>query len=307
MIAPLATDLGVRRLLIAAGAAPSVQNTQPWRFRVVRRESVELLADPERRLTVSDPRGRSLYVSCGAALFNLRLAIKWAGFRPLVWLRPNIAMEPRLLAAVRMAETGPAGPAGARLYEAIPARRTNREPYNGKPVPPAVLAELRIAASREGACLIPLDPPAVAEMLEYAAMAEDELAADPDYRAELARWALPGFVRGPMPAGDPPVTRCFGERGRIAAFEPRPQLAVLTTRGDRPTDWLCAGQALERVLLTATAHGLSASFLNQPLDLRDMRRRSDPRHRRGHPQMIIRLGYGPLVPRAPHRPADQTQ
>jgi nitroreductase len=307
MIAPLATDLGVRRLLVAAGEAPSVQNTQPWRFRVVGREVVELSADPGRRLTVSDPRGRSLYVSCGAALFNLRLAIRWAGYRPLVVLRSDTDTEPRPIAVVSMAETGPPGPWERRLYEAIPARRTNREPYDGAPVPPAVLAELKIAASREGASLVPLSAPAVTEMLEYAAMAEDELALDPLYLDELNRWGLPAFVRGPAPEGDPPLTRRFGDRGRVAAFEPRPWLAVLATTGDRPADWLRAGQALQRVLLTATVHGLSASFLNQPLDLRDMRRRTDPRHRRGHPQMIIRLGYGPAVPRAPRRPAAELE
>ncbi|MEO3811594.1 nitroreductase family protein [Sphaerisporangium sp. B11E5] len=305
MIAPLATDLGVRRLLVAAGEAPSVQNTQPWRFRVTRRDTLEMYGDPERRLAVSDPRGRSLCVSCGAALFNLRLAIRRAGYRPLVTLRP--AVEPRPLAVVEMTRAEPATPQECRLYDAIPARRTNREPFDGAPVPPAVVAELRIAASREGACLVPLDGPAATDMLDYAALAEEELSLDTPYLAELARWALPAYVRGPAPAGDPPVTRLFGERARTAPFEPRPWLAVLTTPGDRPADWLRAGQALQRVLLTATVHGLSASFLNQPLDLRDMRRRTDPRHRRGHPQMIIRLGYGPPVPRAPRRPATELE
>ncbi|MEW9534681.1 nitroreductase family protein [Microbispora sp. NPDC049125] len=300
MIAPLSTDLGVRRLLVAAGEAPSVLNTQPWRFRVVRREFVELFADPGRRLAISDPRGRSLYVSCGAALLNLRVAIRGIGYRPVVRLRPNDA-EPRLLAAVHLTEAEPANARERELYGAIAARRTNREPYSGAPVPPGLLAEMRRAAGREGARLVPLDAPAVAEILEFAAMAEDELALSPGYRAELARWALPDFVRGPAPESDPPVTRVFGERGRTARFEARPRLAVLSTPGDRPVDWLRAGQALERVLLVATAGGLSTSFLNQPLDLRDMRTRTDPRHPCGHPQMIIRFGYGPPVPRAPHR------
>ncbi|MFC6084193.1 Acg family FMN-binding oxidoreductase [Sphaerisporangium aureirubrum] len=305
MIAPLCGGLGVRRLLVAAGQAPSVQNTQPWSLRFVRRESVELYADPGRRLTVSDPRGRSLTVSCGAALFNLRLAIRQAGYRPLV--APRSHPGPGPLAMVFMTEAGPPGPGGHRLYEAIPVRRTNREPYDAAPIAPGVLAELRIAASREGACLVPLDGQAVTDMLEYAAMAEDQLALDPLYLAELARWGLPAFVRGPAPAGDPPLTRRFGARERSAGFEPRPQFAVLTTAGDRPADWLRAGQALQRVLLTATVHGLSASFLNQALDLRDMRGRTDPRHRRGHPQMIIRLGHGPAVPRAPRRPAAELE
>lgn len=307
MIAPLATEFGVRRLLVAASAAPSALNTQPWRFRIVSRDFVELFGDPGRQLVVSDPRGRSLHVSCGAALFNLRLAIKQAGFRPLVWLQPNAGFQPWLLAAVHMAEAGPPSAEDRLLYAVISARRTNREPYQRKAIPPAVLAELSTAAAREGATLMHLDRPAVADMLEYAAMAEDELAVDAAYLAELARWALPGYVRGPRSEADPPPTRWLGDRDRSAVFEARPRLAVLTTQGDRPIDWLRAGQALQRVLLTATARGLSASFLNQPLDLRDMRERTDPRHRRGHPQMIIRFGYGPAVPRVPRRPTAELE
>jgi hypothetical protein len=312
---PLAGGPGVRRLLVAAGQAPSVLNTQPWRFAVVRGEYMEVLADPDRRLRVSDPRGRSQHVSCGAALFNLRLAIRAAGLRPIVWLMPDPELEPELLAAVRMGDGRPAPDHQRELYDLIWTRRTNREPFQDRRIPPAVAAELRIAASREGANLVFLDRHATADTLDYAMIAEDELSHDHDYRAELAAWTMagahadgvPAYVRGPRPSGEPAPVRDFGERAGEARFEPRPQLAVLATPGDRPVDWLRAGQALQRVLLTAARYGVSASFLNQPLDLRDMRRRRDPHHRRGHPQMIMRLGYGPYVARAPRRPATELE
>ncbi|MEU8251325.1 nitroreductase family protein [Nonomuraea sp. NPDC048916] len=315
MSTPLATELGVRRLLLAAGHAPSVLNTQPWRFDVVRHEFVELLADPDRRLRVSDPRGRSQHVSCGAALFNLRLAVRAAGQRPVVWLLPASVEQPELLAAVRMTDARPASGEQRELYDLIWVRRTNREPYYERPVPPSVMAELRIAASREGANLVPLDRHGTADLLDYTAIAEDELSRDHDYQAELAAWTMPGarydgvpdYVHGPRPSREPAPVRDFGRRADSARFEERPQIAVLTTPGDRPVDWLRAGQALQRVLLVATRHGLSTSFLNQPLDLRDMRRRRDPHHRRGHPQMIIRLGYGPYVARSPRRPATELE
>ncbi|MGW0486033.1 Acg family FMN-binding oxidoreductase [Nonomuraea sp. NPDC003214] len=313
MSVSLAHELGVRRLLVAAGQAPSVLNTQPWRFRVVGREFIEVLADPQRRLRISDPRGRNQYVSCGAALFNLRLAMRTAGQRPMVWLLPSPEEEPELLAAVRV---GPASPVPDRcreLFDLIPARRTSRRPFADRALPRAVLAELRQAASREGAGLVLLDRHATADMLDYAAIAEDELTRDHDYRAELAAWTMPGarydgvpgYAHGPHALRDPAPVRDFGRQYGEARFEARPQLAVLTTMGDRPVDWLRAGQALQRVLLVATKHNVSASFLNQPLDLRDMRNRRDPHHRRGHPQMIIRLGYGPPVARSPRRPATE--
>ncbi|WP_373291463.1 Acg family FMN-binding oxidoreductase [Nonomuraea cavernae] len=315
MSTPLATELGVRRLLVAAGHAPSVLNTQPWRFDVVRHEIVELFADPDRRLRVSDPRGRSLHVSCGAALFNLRLAVRAAGQRPVVWLLPSPDEEPDLLAAVRMTDARPSSGEQRELYDLIWERRTNREPYYSRPVPSSVIAELRIAASREGANLLPLDRRGAADIMDYAAIAEEELSGDHDYQAELAAWTMPGarydgvpaYVHGPRPTGEPAPVRDFGRHTTKARFEERPQLAVLTTPGDRPIDWLRAGQALQRLLLVATRYGLSASFLNQPLDLRDMRQRRDPHHRRGHPQMIIRLGYGPYVARSPRRPATELE
>ncbi|GIH72596.1 Acg family FMN-binding oxidoreductase [Sphaerimonospora thailandensis] len=313
MPSPVATNLGVRRLLTAAGQAPSVLNTQPWRFRIAGREHVELYGDRDRKLTVSDPRGRSLHVSCGAALFNLRLAVRVAGYRPRVRLLPTPDGERDLLAAVHMAELGAPTAAERDLYEQIGRRRTNREPFSERHVPRWVMSELRKAAAREGARLVPLDHADTADLLDYVTIAEDGLLADHGYLAELAAWTMrgahadgiPAYTLGPRSAADPSPVRDLGAAhpGRPSArFEPQPQLAVLTTPGDRRVDWLRAGQALQRMLLVATMHGVSASFLNQPLDLRDMRHRTDPYHRRGHAQMIIRFGYGPAVPRAPRRP-----
>ncbi|WP_248963231.1 hypothetical protein [Sphaerisporangium perillae] len=183
---PAATDLGVRRLLAAAGQAPSVLNTQLWRFRINGDKSVELLADPDRRLRTVDPRGRSLHVSCGAALFNLRLAVRVSGHQPSVWTLPAPREEPRLLATVHMTESAPPSALEQELYAGIGRRRTCREPFSDRRVPPWVLADLRIAASREGANLVLPNRRATADLLDYVAIAEDELAGDHDYLAELA-------------------------------------------------------------------------------------------------------------------------
>ncbi|WP_113701226.1 Acg family FMN-binding oxidoreductase [Nonomuraea lactucae] len=299
-------DLAVRRLLVAAGQAPSMLNTQPWRFRVRHGPVIELLADWDRWLPVSDPRGRSLHVSCGAALYNLRIAARAAGRRPAVRLLPDVQRAPEVLACVDIDVRGPATAEARQLYELIPYRRTNRAPFDERGIPARVLADMRAAASTERARLLFLDRRSATDLLDYAAIAQDQLAGNGDYLIELAAWTtghgVPAHVQGPRAIGDVDPIRDFGHRTGKARFEPHPRLAVLTTAGDEPIDWLRAGQALQHMLLAATGHGVSASFLNQPLDLRDMRRRTDPHHRCGHPQMIMRLGYGPAVPRAPRRP-----
>src|SRR5215213_6687550 len=89
-------------VLETATLAPSVHNTQPWAFRVTP-DVVELHVDPARRLPVADDH--ELRLACGAALFNLRLALLARGVRPAVALYPDPA-RPQLVAQIRRAGTG---------------------------------------------------------------------------------------------------------------------------------------------------------------------------------------------------------
>ncbi|SDO60757.1 nitroreductase family protein [Lentzea jiangxiensis] len=93
----------IEKALVAASLAPSVHNTQPWRFEV-RRDRIELHPDPGRKLAATDPENRELRLSCGAALFNLRLALQSMGVRPLVSMLPGHD-APGALAVVRRGGT----------------------------------------------------------------------------------------------------------------------------------------------------------------------------------------------------------
>jgi len=64
-----------------------VNNTQPWRFTVTG-QAIDLYADADRQL-LEDPAGREMIISCGAALFGLRLAVRSLGYRPEVDLFPE--------------------------------------------------------------------------------------------------------------------------------------------------------------------------------------------------------------------------
>jgi hypothetical protein len=200
-------------LVAAATMAPSMHNTQPWRFRVdTASQTIGLYADPARMLRFGDPDGRALHIACGAALLNLRLAATVAGREPVVRLLPDPG-QPLLLATVRLAGPGRLQPDEVELHEAIPARRTNRSPFSSRRVPPGVLAKLADAARLEGAILHFPDHQEAVRLLGLARDAERALLSDPGYRSELARWAggardregIPDEVVGPhAPPGDRP-------------------------------------------------------------------------------------------------------
>jgi nitroreductase len=304
----------VVELVAAATMAPSMHNTQPWRFRFEpASQAIDLYADPARMLRFGDPDGRALHIACGAALFNLRLAATVSGRQTAVRLLPDPGQR-LLLATVRLAGPCQAQPDELELHAAIPARRTNRGPFSGRPVPQGVLAELAQAARMEGAVLHVPGRQEATRLLRLARDAERVLLADPAYRGELARWAggardregIPDEAVAPHdPGGAAPVrdfTPAGRGPGRYAWFEEQPQLAVLSTRFSGRADWLRAGQALQRVLLIATIRGIEASPLTQPLETADAWLVRDPRSGVEYPQMILRFGYGLPVPRAPRRP-----
>jgi nitroreductase len=304
----------IAELVRLAALAPSMHNTQPWRFRVVRAsQTIELYADPSRMLRYSDPHGRAVHIACGAALFNLRIAVAMACREPVVRLLPD-AGRPLLLAALRLA--GPYGPGetDGELHAAIAERHTNRQAFSNRRVPPGVLAELAQATAMEGAVLHFPDHGETARLLHLVSDAESSLLADPAYRAELGQWAgghrdtdgIPDSALGPRDPGGPTPVRDFTpyrhQPEHYAWFEDHPQLAALATIGGTRADWLRAGQALQRVLLTATCRGIAASPLTQPLETADAWLVQDPRSGTEKPQMILRLGYGLPVPATPRRP-----
>jgi len=287
----------------AAVRAPSLHNTQPWRFRL-RDGALEVLADQRRRLPAADPNGWALRIACGAAIFNARLAFAVAGCPAEVRLRPD-PMQPDLLARLTPGPGRPATPDEKHLHAAIPLRHTNRQPFAPEPVPAEVRRYLVAAARAEGAwldLLVGRGPLAV--VAEVVRAADTTLIRDSAYRRELEDWSrrteaddgVPLDAGGPSPEPqDLLAMRDFGGPPRAAGrdYESDPLVAVLGVAGDAPRDQLAAGQALQRVLLTATEHRLAVSLLSQPIEVPAARERlRGGLHRHGAPQMVLRIGYG---------------
>jgi nitroreductase len=299
----------LEKLVSAAVAAPSIHNSQPWRFHLQPDTStLEVRADRSRAVPAADPQGRALHISVGAAVLNLRVAARHLGWAPEVRLLPDPA-EPDLFAAVRLdgAAAAPV-PGSERLYEAIWRRHSIRTPFTGEPVPPTVLDELVGAAGAEDAALHLPDHAETARLLHLTAEAERRNTTDEAQRTESRSWirtgdappyGVPLAALGPQDlAGHLPV-RDFtaihaAEHQAPARFEQEPLIAVLATERDTPEDWLRAGLALEHVLLAATVHGVRASLLHQAMEWPCLRREArDPHRGPGYVQILIRLGYGP--------------
>lgn len=279
------TQAEVASVVHAATLAPSVLNTQPWRF-VARTDGVlELHRDTSRVLPSLDPQHRALTISCGAALLNLRLAIVIAGRLPEVQLLPD-ASDTSLLATVRALEPASASPVDVRLHDMmIWRRRTSRVPFIDQPLAPEMIMRLEAGAVAERASLRILDTPAAAEATRLVHEADEAQRANPVLRAEIVRWVhrgpdgvdgIPAAALGPA-ARDPAslvrdLTMGVPVRGRPSDdFEPEPTLGLLLTDLDEPVDWMRAGQALERIWLEATAAGIALSLLTQPLELSHLR------------------------------------
>lgn len=304
---------GLGQLVAAAVRAPSVHNTQPWSF-ILGPGVVEVHADPTRMLPVIDPAMRELAISCGAAVFNLRVAAAHAGRASRVWP----AADARGAHLATMALLGRRVRTGVeqRLYSALLRRRTSRRPFLPRGVPAPFRAALAEAAYAEHARLWFPDRRARTHLLAVTRQADQRQRADPAYCAELSAWTTtdarrgdgvnshafgPISAPGSLPVRDFGLTRSSDRRGP-ELFEGDPTLAVLATETDTRADWVQAGQALQRVLLVATLQGLSTSFLNQALEYVELRsavRRAD---RVGIPQVILRIGYGHPTPPSRRRP-----
>ena len=310
------TDAELRQAVLAAVRAPSLHNSQPWRFRL-RDGGIEVLLDSTRQLPASDPDGWAARLACGAAVFNLRLALAVAGTPSEVRLRPY-PTEPAVQARLVPAAPRPATPTEQNLHAVIPRRHSNRAPFFPNPVPPDARWALVEAARSEGAWLeLVIGRAAVAAVAEIVQEANRALQRDPDYRAEQARWirrepagdGVPSDAAGPV--GEPYdllPQRPFGDRTRAPGrdFEAEPLVAVLGSPGDTAADQVAAGQALQRVLLTATAAGLAASMYSQPIELPSAREQLRlALNRFGVPQMVIRIGYGQPGWPTPRRDIDE--
>ncbi|MEJ8278174.1 Acg family FMN-binding oxidoreductase [Pseudonocardia spirodelae] len=313
------TDPGtLRAALTWAARAPSVHNSQPWRWRVGE-DAVELHADLSRWLQHADADGRDMLLSCGAALHHLVVALSALGRRATVTRLPDPA-RPEVLASVRVPATERGAPGDAiDTAAAISTRRTDRRRYGDWPVLERQLDELRARAAACGAALRTVGDGAprraLADAFRTAALAH---AAEDGYDLELALWSGHTAAEDGVPAANvpPPPAPGAGIPGRrfagadLPPADPGPDGATLLVLGTSSDDRLArlrAGEALSAVLLHATTLGMATCPLTEPLEVADTATAVRDLVLDGtlSPQAVLRIGWPVATdppPATPRRP-----
>jgi nitroreductase len=324
VLVPPLDDEDVRRVVALASRAPSVHNTQPWSFSWDGR-SLRVREDASRALPVLDPQGRERVVSCGAAVLHARVALAGLALQVRTDLLPDPS-DPALLAVLTVVGRGPADRLEQSLAQAVTRRATSRERFAVEQVPDDVLEALHAAAEAESAWLRVLgregrdDLAALQLLLDRA---DEQQRCDPSYLAELASWrreAADGVPEAALPTepvgrrasswalrdfASPATAPAPDDQGDPAPAE-HPTVLVLGTEGDDRAAWLAAGQALGRVLLTATSHGVAAQPLTQLIEVPVLRERARAvLGVLGYPQLLLRVGYADPLPRTRRRLVDE--
>lgn len=306
----------IQTALTLASRAPSVHNTQPWRWRVGQ-SSLHLFSDATLQLPHTDPDGRDLMLSCGAALHHCIVALAAIGWQSKVTRLPNPA-EPAHLAAIELSPHVP-DQLDIMLAAAMPRRRTDRRNYSFWQVPVADIALMAARAARNGVALHRVE--AMDSLNDIVAQSVSEHEADPGYFAELATWSGRHASAVGVPARNTPVSdpmapipsRQFASPELAMSPDAAPVddnavVLALGTRTDDRLSQLRAGEATSVVLLTATAMGLASCPVTEPLEIAKTRAavRADVFGGGYYPQMLLRVGWAPInadpLPATPRRP-----
>jgi hypothetical protein len=308
-----ATD-ALRTAAETALRAPSIFNTQPWRWHLGP-DVLELYADPDRQLPIVDPDHRLTTLSCGIALHHARTALAAEGHTDEVSRLPDPG-RPDLLAHIRTTGRSTPQPADIRRYAATQIRDTNRRLFTNKRIPAEALDRLLDAAEGQGIHLYVLQHEDTTALVTAVSHAQDLQMANPAYRAELAHWTQRPQTTGDCMPADPitPPTphrvpvRHFGleDCGGLhpgTGYDQEVRYAVLAGNTDEPTAWLRAGEALSAVLLTAVDEGLAVSPINDVAEVPSARAHlSEMLGGIANPFLALQIGVAESVTGVPATP-----
>jgi nitroreductase len=308
----------IQSVLSLASRAPSVHNTQPWRWRVGS-DRLHLYAERGLHLPSADPDGRDLILSCGIALHHCVAALAALGWQSKVHRLPN-PEDPEHLAAVEVYRR-PSSEVDIALAAAIPRRRADRRHYSSRSVPANHIALMGARAARAGVMLRQIE--SLPRLQNIVAQSAWRHAMDLDYMVELTTWSGRYASLAGVPARNTPEcekaapvpSRLFAGPALTQpldteSVDDNAVVLALGTREDSTLSRLRAGEATSLVLLSATALGLASCPVTEPLEITETRDavQIEVFGISGFPQMLLRIGWAPVnsdpLPPTPRRPLD---
>lgn len=314
------TRAALRELVRYATLAPSSHNTQCWKFALAER-SVSILPDYSRRCPVVDPDDHHLFVSLGCAAENIVQAAPAMGFHC------EAAFDGEAAEVLNCA-LAPAPSRRTALFEAIPQRQSTRGEFDSRPLSNEELRRLEAAGSGRGVSVRLLTgAQALERVLEFVVAGNTAQMRDPAFVRELKAWirfngsdaARTGDGLFAGASGNPSAPAWLGGLLFDAFFTAAAEndkyarqvrsaagIAVFVSERDDRAHWIEAGRCFQRFALQATAIGVRTAHLNQPVELATLRPAfaADLGITNGRPDLVIRFGRGPAMPRSLRRPLD---
>jgi hypothetical protein len=309
----------MQELVRYAILAASGHNTQPWQF-AIKENAIEIHPDYMRHLPAVDPTDRELWISLGCALENLLIAARVSGYAARV-IYPSANDFIRIELTTDKPQTN-------KLFDAIPLRQNTRSEYDGQPVKTADLDQVQAVSLEPGVVLhFVTNPSELETVLEYVNQGNLSQYADKEFVNELLHWLR--FTKKEALAsrdglysaasGNPQVPRWLGQRV-VGGLTPQqqadtdakklrssPGAVVIASESEDKTAWVRTGQVYERMALTMTSLNIKSAFLNQPIEVAEVRRQFQSAIKLGNalPQLLVRFGYADSMPRSLRRPLEQ--
>lgn len=317
---PLDSSAGMREIVRAGTLGANSHNTQPWRF-IVSDKAISIGPDFSRRCPAVDPDDHHLFASLGCAFENMVQSAAAFGFKAQV--RFEATNRDRVTIALDRGT-----PTSNNLADAITMRQCTRAAYDGKALSTEHLNKLATAGAVEGVeCLMVTDRSRMDAVLDYVIQGNSMQMRDAAFMRELIHWirfndmmaiehldglAARSFGKLSLPAwlAKPLLPFVMTEKGENDKYAKHVRssagIAVFVASTNDKAGWIAAGRAYQRFALQATALGIRQAFLNQPTEVASLRPQIASYLGIGErrPDLIVRFGRGPVLPRSLRRPIE---